>query len=353
MDTKENLHRNGWPMALPAAVALVLLGCSGGEAPAPVAETAVQPPAAAAEAPVREITSLAPDLYRFRNNNHFTVFMVTPEGIILADPISADASTWLKAEIAQRFNVPVRYVLYSHHHWDHASGAAVFNDTAEVIGHENMPAAITAFNAGLPRNLAAQDKNGNGQLEKDEVQGGMVALFGSLDRNQDGGVTSAEIMADVMPPEVTYSGKRTVTLGGKTVELIHPGISHSTDGTVLLFPAERVAYGVDFVGVKRLPGGLIGDGTYDDWLDTVKVVEALDFDTFSPGHGVVGTKADVSEFRQYGEDLKAAVAKGIADGMTLEQLQASIKLEKYAAYENYQNLPANIAQAHQLLSSGS
>lgn len=343
-----NFQKNRNVLALLTALPVGLFGCSGGEAP-PAVEPAAQAPAPAAEAPVREITNLTGDLYRYRNNNHYTVFLVTPEGIILADPISTDASTWLKAEIAQRFNVPVRYVLYSHHHWDHASGAAVFNDTAELIGHENMPGAITAFSGGLTGALATQDKNGNGQLERDEVAGGMIPEFDALDRNQDGGVTAAEIMADVLAPEVTYVGKHTVTLGGKTVELVHPGVSHSTDATVLYFPAERVAYGVDFVGVKRLPGGPLGEGTVDDWLNSVRAVEALDFDTFSPGHGIVGTKADISEFRQYGEDLKAAVEQAIAEGMTLEQMQASIKMEKYSAFENFQNVATNIAQFHQSL----
>jgi glyoxylase-like metal-dependent hydrolase (beta-lactamase superfamily II) len=85
-------------------------------------------------APERSITELRDGLYRAQNNQHYTVFLVTSEGIILSDPISTEFSTWLKAELARRFNTPVRYVLYSHHHWDHASGGAVFADTAEFVG---------------------------------------------------------------------------------------------------------------------------------------------------------------------------------------------------------------------------
>ncbi|HSG66665.1 MAG TPA: hypothetical protein VLD39_16780, partial [Gammaproteobacteria bacterium] len=70
------------------------------------------------EGPVREIVPIAGDLYRARDNNHFTVYLVTPEGIILADPLNADFATWLKAELGNRYAVPVRYVLYSHYHWD-------------------------------------------------------------------------------------------------------------------------------------------------------------------------------------------------------------------------------------------
>ena len=54
-------------------------------------------------------------------------------------------ATWLKGELARRFNVPVRYVIYSHYHWDHASGGAVYADTARFIGHENMLKNMNKF----------------------------------------------------------------------------------------------------------------------------------------------------------------------------------------------------------------
>ena len=55
----------------------------------------------------RAITHIAGDLYRFQNNSHYSVFLVTPDGVIATDPINAEAATWLKAEFAKRFNQPV------------------------------------------------------------------------------------------------------------------------------------------------------------------------------------------------------------------------------------------------------
>src|ERR1700683_2383343 len=80
---------------------------------------------------------------------------------------------WLKAEMARRFNVPVKYVIYSHSHWDHASGGAVYADTARFIGHENMlkNIAMPPANTPLPQNVKAQDTNGNGKIEASEAQG--------------------------------------------------------------------------------------------------------------------------------------------------------------------------------------
>ena len=64
----------------------------------------------------REITQIAGDLYRFQNNFHVSVFLVTPEGVIVTDPINAEAAAWLSDQIAERFNQPIKYVIYSHDH---------------------------------------------------------------------------------------------------------------------------------------------------------------------------------------------------------------------------------------------
>ena len=105
----------------------------------------------------------------------------------------------------------------------------------------------------------------------------------------------------------------TVRLGGKTVELIHPGPSHSPDSTVLMFPEERAVYGVDFVNRESTClRGFQGRGTLAEWISALRAVEALDFDTVLPGHSGVGTKADFSEYRQYFEDLQAVVSEAFA-----------------------------------------
>ena len=89
--------------------------------------------AAFAQDAKREISNISGDLYRFKNNFHYSVFLVTSEGIIATDPINADAAKWLKAELAKRFDKPVKYVIYSHDHADHSSGGEVFADTATIV----------------------------------------------------------------------------------------------------------------------------------------------------------------------------------------------------------------------------
>jgi hypothetical protein len=67
----------------------------------------------------RAISQSAGDLYRFPND--FSVFLVAPEGVIAADPISAEAAAWLRDQIEQRFEQPIKDVASSHDHADHIS----------------------------------------------------------------------------------------------------------------------------------------------------------------------------------------------------------------------------------------
>src|SRR4030095_15251735 len=151
-------------------------------------------------APRRSIEPVSGGVYTAINNNHRPVFLVTPEGIILGAPITADFSRWLKAELATRFKVPVKYVVYSHHHWDHASGGDVFADTARFVGHANMlthramPPASTRLSQveGEFGEVAKLDANRNGVVDKSEASASVP--FEAYDANRDGVLSGAEGM---------------------------------------------------------------------------------------------------------------------------------------------------------------
>jgi glyoxylase-like metal-dependent hydrolase (beta-lactamase superfamily II) len=308
-----------------------------------------QPP----QAP-REIQKLNGDVYWARDNDlHLSVFMVTPDGIVVADPISRDFSTWLKGELAKRFNVPVRYVLYSHKDYDHASGADVFADTAKVVAHENTPRwlGMPPPSTPLPESAAALDGNKNGKIEQAEAKGQLQSLFALHDANRDGALSGAEVtrgpLSDVRPPDMTYSKRTTITLGGKHVEMIYLPIEHADDNSIMLFPDDDSVFVVDFALVDRLPfGTLTGE------IDQIKQIEALDWEHFVPGHGHVGTRASLAAHRRYREELRAAVAAGIASGKTLDQLKQSVTMDAYKGWEFYQQWRAdNVAGMYGILTA--
>jgi glyoxylase-like metal-dependent hydrolase (beta-lactamase superfamily II) len=265
-------------------VGLVLLVCTN--------EGLTQQPA---QPPKRDITKIAGDLYRFQNNFHYSVFLVTPAGIIVTDPIDAEAAKWLKAELAQRFKQPIKYLIYSHDHRDHIAGGEVFADTAIVVAHENAKAAIV----GEKRPTAV--------------------------------------------PNVTFSDSLTIELGGKTVELTYVGRNHSDNSIVMRFPAERVLFAVDFIPVKAVAFRDFPDAYITDWIESLKRVEAMDYDILAPGHGALGSKEDVRAFRGYMEDLHAAVLEASRAGKSVDEMKQTIKLDKYKDWFRYEEfLPLNI-----------
>ena len=172
----------------------------------------------------RSITKIVGDLYRFQNNFHFSVFYVTPGGVLVTDPINAGASKWLKAKHKKRFNQPIKYLVYSHDHQDSSSGGEVFSDTANVLGHELTRAAM----AGENRPTAI--------------------------------------------PMVTFSDTMTLHLGGRQINLIYVGCGHSDNSIVLHFLHEGTVFSVDFVSVKRMSFKNLFDTYIPDLIDQINLI---------------------------------------------------------------------------------
>ena len=303
----------------------------------------------------QEIGKLTGDTYYARMDDYVSVFMVTPDGIVLVEPIGTEMASWLKGELARRFAVPVRFVIYSHSHWDHASGGAVYADTARFIGHENLikNLAMPAPETPLPQNVRAQDVNGNGRIEAAEAQGAIKAQFDLYDADKDGVLTGAEVVrgpvANVRPPDLTYSDHLTITLGGKRVEIISKPTAHADDNTIVRFvDGTNVLFASDWITTHRLPFGPIGDAE----TAVVKTVEAMDFEHFVCSHGMLGKKSDVTANIRYREALRDAVAAAIAAGQTLEQAQASVLMDAYKDWEFYAvQRPQNVAGMYRALSA--
>lgn len=252
----------------------------------------------------RAITQIAGDLYRFQNNFHYSVFLVTPEGVIVTDPIDAEAAAWLKDEIKTRFNQPIKYLVYSHDHRDHIAGGEVFaQDGAIVVAHENAKRAI--IGEGRPTAI----------------------------------------------PDLTFTDRMTLELGGKTVELIYLGKGHSDNLIVMNFPAERTLFTVDFISVKRLPFKELSDAYIPDLITAINKVQAIDFDILAPGHGGLGTKQDAADHGRYVQELYDAVLAATREGKSLEEMQASIKMEAYKDWSQHEAwLPLNIEGVYRRVS---
>ncbi len=253
--------------------------------------------------PDDEITKPADDVYLFRHKFHQSIFITTPKGVIVTDPISPDAATWLKAEIAKLTAQPVRYVIYSHHHNDHIAGGSVFADTALFISQ-----------------AAARQKI----------------------------LQAADPQTPV--PDVTFSDRMFLDLGGKRIDLIYTDRNHSDNSLVVLLPQERVLFAVDFIPVETVAYRAPPDGYPDEWIDSLKQVEQLEFDTLVPGHGKLGKKEHVRMFRGYLEDLRAAVREQVQKGASVEEAKKAVQLPQYEQWQRYADwFPENVEGMYRYL----
>ncbi len=230
----------------------------------------------------RAVTKIAGDVYRFQNNFHYSIFVITDDGVVVTDPINADAASWLRAEISKLTEQPITHLIYSHSHGDHASGGTEFGVVPNVIAQENAPAQI-----------------------------------------------------DGVAPTMRIGKATAIEVGGKTIELTPLGPGHGNDLMAIVVRPESVGFIVDAVAARRLPFRDFPNSNVDDWTDQVRNVEALDFEIFAGGHGPLGVKADVTSGRVYMEELREKVLAGLKTGKSDDELASSITMDKYKDWGSY------------------
>lgn len=300
---------------------------------------------------------LTGDLYRAGDGTWFVGILVTPDGILLVDTLNPGFAKWLKAQLAERFpGKAVKYVIFSHTHWDHVDGSTQFADTAKFIAQENALTNLDGRFPHMPGDML--DRNDNGKMDRGEIGqpmidhpwicGGFPNTVTLRDKDGDGLASGAEFYVDVARPDIVYSDRMTLRFGGKTIDLIFPGKNHANDGTAVLFRDERVLFTVDFPqdvlvqnSMRALPSAC---GPFDghplaDWIHSYRTLEALDFDILSGGHGwKTFTRQDIVEGREYFEYLRKEVSTAMSKGMSLDEMRKTITLDKYKDWVNYERL---------------
>jgi hypothetical protein len=283
--------------------------------------------AQSASAPVREISALRGDLYQAGEGGRITVFLVTADGIALADPLNPGFARWLKGELETRFpGRPVRYVLHSGHAHDRAAGALVFKDTAEIVAQDAFADERHEAVKSLPPSWTAFDRNQNSIIERSEA----VALAPddqAKDFDRDGEISAAEAWSDVAFPQRTFSRRRVIEIGGQHVELVHPDDGLGRDGVVILFREPRVLFAAA-VPLHEAPESF-ASASPAAFAESLRRIERLPFDLVVAGDGQTGTVGDLALVREYVEALVAAVRTGFREGNSLEQVQAAADLNRF------------------------
>ncbi|PYO01986.1 MAG: MBL fold metallo-hydrolase [Candidatus Rokuibacteriota bacterium] len=238
------------------------------------------------------------NVYVFRYGNHQSMFVVTSDGVIATDPIGYGRPQAVKTyvdEIKKVSDKPIKYLVYSHHHFDHIAGGQPFKDAgAVIVAHKKAKEHLIVL--------------------KDP--------------------------ATVLPDE-TMDKKRTIKLGGTVLELSYVGLNHSDSTIVMRLPKEKILFAVDFIPVGSVPGRGMLDFYPLDVEDSFKQVLAMDWDRMIPGHpgpgDRLGTKKDAQDQLAFLQDASEAVKAVAREGKCWEPAEKELKLPKYESWPGYEN----------------
>ena len=284
-------------IAFPAAIGAVLMITPAvAQTPAPA-----QAPAAPAR-PQIEATKVegTDNVYVFRNGNHQSIFIVTNAGVIATDPVAYGRPTGGQAyvdEIKKVTQQPIKYLIYSHHHYDHIAGGKAFKDAgARVIAHRRAKQRLDVL----------KDPH---TVPVDEVVG---------------------------------NEGRTIRLGGTTLELKYVGINHSDSTLVMRLPKEKLLFVVDLIPIGSVPGRGMIDFYPLESEDSIKKILAMDWERLIPGHPAAGnkqtgSKEDAKALLTFLQDASAEVQKAAREGKCWDTAEKEVKLPKYESWPGYQN----------------
>ena len=148
---------------------------------------------------------IADGVYTFRFDDQRSLFLVGDQGVIVTDPLNAVAAAAYRDAIAEITDQPIKYVVYSHYHWDRVSGAQLFkNAGAEIVAQERCADRFRV--------------NPN---------------------------------PDVVMPDITFSAEHSITVGDKSLDLFYFGPSHGDCLTVFVANPANLLQIVELVNPPR------------------------------------------------------------------------------------------------------
>lgn len=237
-------------------------------------------------------TPVADGLHLIAGQGGNVAAYVTGEGVVLVDDMFHRNHADIMSAVQTLTDEPLRYVLNTHQHDDHAGGNALMLPLAEVIAHRNARA-----------NLIARR-----QPFFEDTPGTPIGL-----------------------PRVTFSDELSVHVGGKEIRALHFGRAHTSGDAVIYFPEAKAVHTGDLflVGRARSPGGPASvpifvdyaqGGSFLEWTTVIDRLLGLDFEIVIPGHGPVAARADVVRFRADLEAMRDRIAGFVREGMARDAL---------------------------------
>jgi len=297
--------------------------------------------------------------------NGNSAIIVTQEGLVVVDSQSSPSAArslynQFKREVAA---LPVRYLINTHHHLDHAHGngayGEMFGQKMDIVATDFSRAALDQasrwFNDFLQRrptpsaelqNVPNQERYYEfvqvyiGSLKKD-----IPELEAQIPHLEEPKKTAAQLrlaglrlyfadMSKFAPtlPNITFAHDLKLECGDVTVEVRHLGYGHTAGDAVVLIPEDRVVVTGDLVhGLEPL----LFEAYPDKWPATLEELSKLDFGTIVPGHGPVQrTRTTLTLFKDYLVELNQVVREGVVAGKSLATLKAELVPESFQSLSN-------------------
>lgn len=210
-------------------------------------------------------------------------FVIGDDGVAVIDTFQdAAAARQLLAEIQKLTKLPVKFVVNTHYHLDHVTGNAVFAQAgALIIAHKNVRSWIHTEN---------------------------LKFFGAgIKPEQKAWVDG------LLAPSLVYDSALELFLGSRRV-LVRYFPGHTGGDSVVSVPEANVYFCGDLFWNKTLPNLI--DASTEKWIASdLKMADEGPKATFVPGHGEVGTAAEVRAMAGYITDLRVALGQPVKDGL--------------------------------------
>ncbi|MEL6949145.1 MAG: MBL fold metallo-hydrolase [Pseudomonadota bacterium] len=237
-----------------------------------------------------EVQQVGEGLYMLIGRGGNLGLSVGEDATFLIDDQFAPLTDKIIAAVATVTDRPIDYVLNTHWHFDHTGGNENLGDSALIMAHDNVRKRMAA-----------------GQfLEAFQMQ--------------------IDPAPDVALPALTFNDTLTLHANGLTIRGFHIEHAHTDGDTLVHFEEANVVHMGDtfFNGIYPFLDVESG-GDIDGLIEAADAVLAIaDEDTnIIPGHGPLADRDALLGYRAMLSGIRDAVAKGIAEDMSLEEIQAT------------------------------
>ncbi len=265
-----------------------------------------------------------------------SVVIVNDQDVMVVDPgITPAAATSFIADVKTLTNKPIKYVVDTHYHYDHAFGNQVFGPDVTIIGHDTTRRRLTGPGSMKERtyltNGTAAIANRFTLLKRQIAEAPDAQQRAVLERQLAIHQQYADEQAKIRPtpPNATLSRDMTLVRGTREIQVRFFGRAH-TDGDIVVFlPKERMIATGDMITSAL---SYTGDAFIEEWPATLEGVLSLDFDTVLPGHGgVFKGKDHIRNLQAYWRDFYQQATALRKQGVGPEEAAKRIDLTRHAA----------------------